>query len=81
MEDKVQAKELDQWIALLKECKQLEEGQVKELCDKVKQGCVAVQFVSKVINGQCYPFYAWYRRPTQLCRHNVHARPTEIVCV
>ena len=35
MEDKTQAKELDQWIALLEECKQLEEDQVKVLCDKV----------------------------------------------
>ena len=43
MEDKVQAKELDQWIASLEECKQLEEGQVKVLCDKVKQGCVDIQ--------------------------------------
>ena len=35
MEDKSLAKELDQWIACLQECKQLEEGHVKILCDKV----------------------------------------------
>ncbi len=35
MEDKVQAKELDSWIAKLEECKQLEESQVKVLCEKV----------------------------------------------
>ena len=35
MEDKSLAKELDQWIACLQECKQLEESHVKVLCDKV----------------------------------------------
>ena len=35
MEDKSLAKELDQWIACLQECKQLEESHVKILCDKV----------------------------------------------
>lgn len=35
MEDKVMAKELDQWVAKLEECKQLEESQVKILCEKV----------------------------------------------
>ena len=29
------AKELDQWISNLGECKQLEESQVKALCEKV----------------------------------------------
>ena len=29
------AKELDQWIERLEDCKQLEESQVKILCDKV----------------------------------------------
>lgn len=36
MEDKALAKELDQWIACLQECKQLEESHVKILCDKVR---------------------------------------------
>ena len=36
MEDKALAKELDQWIARLQECKQLEESHVKILCDKVR---------------------------------------------
>ena len=31
----IEAKELDQWIAGLKDCKQLEESQVKALCEKV----------------------------------------------
>lgn len=35
MDDKSLAKELDQWISSLQECKQLEEGHVKILCDKV----------------------------------------------
>ena len=33
------AKELDEWISKLEECKQLEETQVKVLCEKV---CVSV---------------------------------------
>ena len=32
---KVDPKELDQWIAQLEECRQLEESQVKVICDKV----------------------------------------------
>ena len=35
MEDKDVAKELDQWISNLEDCKQLEESQVKVLCEKV----------------------------------------------
>ncbi len=35
MEDKIVAKELDEWISNLEDCKQLEEGQVKVLCEKV----------------------------------------------
>jgi len=38
MEDKVMAKELDQWVAKLQDCKQLEENQVKILCEKVGSG-------------------------------------------
>jgi len=38
MEDKVMAKELDQWVAKLQDCKQLEENQVKILCEKVGGG-------------------------------------------
>ena len=39
------AKELDQWVAKLEECKQLEESQVKTLCEKVgvlliRLGCI-----------------------------------------
>jgi len=35
MDDKVNVKELDQWVEQLNECKQLSEGQVKTLCEKV----------------------------------------------
>ena len=35
MEDKVIAKELDEWISKLEDCKQLEEPHVKVLCEKV----------------------------------------------
>lgn len=31
-------KELDQWVEQLNECKQLSEGQVKSLCEKVSGG-------------------------------------------
>lgn len=35
VEDRAAAKELDQWIEQLHECKQLTETQVKTLCEKV----------------------------------------------
>ena len=35
-DDKVNVKELDQWVEQLNECKQLSEGQVKTLCEKVR---------------------------------------------
>ena len=35
MESTTEAKELDQWIEQLEQCKQLEERQVKILCEKV----------------------------------------------
>lgn len=38
MEEKVFTKELDQWVEQLNECKQLSEGQVKSLCEKVRSG-------------------------------------------
>lgn len=31
----IEPKELDQWIAKLEDCKQLEESNVKSLCEKV----------------------------------------------
>ena len=37
MEDRVVAKELDEWISKLEDCKQLEETQVKVLCEKVSK--------------------------------------------
>lgn len=35
VEDRAAAKELDQWIEQLMDCKQLAENNVKTLCDKV----------------------------------------------
>lgn len=35
-EERTAAKELDQWIEQLNECKQLSENQVKTLCEKVQ---------------------------------------------
>ena len=34
-EERAAAKELDQWVEQLYECKQLSENQVKTLCEKV----------------------------------------------
>ena len=36
MQDRSAAKELDQWIEQLMECKQLTENQVKTLCEQVR---------------------------------------------
>lgn len=36
MENTTEAKELDQWIEQLEQCKQLDERQVKILCEKVR---------------------------------------------
>lgn len=36
MDEKAFTKEIDQWIEQLNECKQLSEGQVKTLCEKVR---------------------------------------------
>lgn len=41
VEDRTAAKELDQWIEQLNECKQLNENQVKTLCEKV---CMVHEF-------------------------------------
>lgn len=38
MEEKGFAKELDQWIEQLNECRQLSESQVRSLCEKVSAG-------------------------------------------
>ena len=44
MEDRVVAKELDEWISKLEDCKQLEETQVKVLCEKASTStCVHLQ--------------------------------------
>lgn len=36
MDDKAFTKELDQWVEQLNECKQLNENQVRTLCEKVR---------------------------------------------
>jgi len=38
VDDRAAAKELDQWIEQLMDCKPLTEAQVKTLCDKVSSG-------------------------------------------
>ena len=38
VEDRAAAKDLDQWIEQLNDCKQLTENQVKTLCEKVSRG-------------------------------------------
>ena len=45
MEDRSAAKELDQWIEQLNECKQLTENQVKILCEKVSNINLAVHTI------------------------------------
>lgn len=42
IEDRAAAKELDQWIEQLNDCKQLSENQVKTLCEKVKKNVYIV---------------------------------------
>lgn len=37
MDDKAFTKELDQWVEQLNECKQLNENQVRTLCEKVRE--------------------------------------------
>jgi len=44
MDDRAAAKELDQWIDQLMDCKPLTEAQVKTLCDKV---CLCFGFLCK----------------------------------
>ena len=41
-DDRATAKELDQWIEQLYECKQLSEPQVKTLCEKVIITCKSI---------------------------------------
>lgn len=41
IEDRAAAKELDQWIEQLNDCKQLSENQVKTLCEKVTKMCIS----------------------------------------
>ncbi len=42
VEDRAAAKELDQWVEQLNECKQLTENQVKTLCEKVRKASFKV---------------------------------------
>jgi hypothetical protein len=45
IEDRTCAKELDQWVEQLMECKPLSEIQVKSLCEKV---CYLETFILKI---------------------------------
>lgn len=49
MEEKAFAKELDQWIEQLNECKQLSETQVKTLCEKVRPQNTFTQSSSAIL--------------------------------
>ncbi len=40
MDERSSAKELDDWIESLEDCKQLEESQVRILCSKVSEACL-----------------------------------------
>ena len=63
MEDKALAKELDQWIASLQECKQLEESHVKILCDKVrdhkKLSGMSLGFLEMYMYSICWLHCMW----------------------
>ena len=59
------AKELDAWISKLEDCKQLEESQVKVLCDKVSSYKHGVRELSSFV---CvYRLYRAYNMCTWPC--------------
>jgi hypothetical protein len=61
MEDKIYFKELDQMIEHLKDCKQLTEGQVKTLCDKV-----SITYKKKSSKKKAYTNYEFnHSRPAK----------------
>lgn len=53
MDEKAFTKEIDQWIEQLNECKQLSEGQVKTLCEKVRS--VSIITLSTLMGRLCLP--------------------------
>lgn len=55
MDDKAFTKDLDQWVEQLNECKQLNENQVRTLCEKVseKRGEVRPGSLGWVRGGRC----------------------------
>ena len=71
MEDKALAKELDQWISCLQECKQLEESHVKILCDKVrdqKDYALLADIHAVSLNSSCTDYLARAGHNKLACR-------------
>lgn len=72
MEDKTTEKELDSWIARLQDCKQLEEKQVRILCNKVrwnrrvKQDITPLHVTQFFFNTKSYILSYGYTRPHPL---------------
>lgn len=75
VEDKSTATELDSWIEQLKECKQLQESQVKTLCEKVGSCLLwtgSLVFASrppllKKLAGVCWEFSGALQISNTLC--------------
>ena len=61
VDDRASAKELDQWIEQLNECKQLTENQVKTLCEKVSN-----QYARKnsLVTSEHFLFVSCYNQTT-----------------
>ena len=55
VDDRAAAKELDQWIEQLYECKQLTENQVKTLCEKVREPMTEILYRlgNRIIRRSC----------------------------
>ena len=65
VDDRAAAKELDQWIDQLMDCKPLTEAQVKTLCDKVRE-----QFFCTVTCYSVSQFIVLYVLSAQVCSCN-----------
>jgi hypothetical protein len=63
-----QTEDLDKWTAQLMECKQLNENEIKKLCDKVRLGFLMegarnthgrVQRTARSLSSYCLWRYSW----------------------
>lgn len=68
MEEKVFTKELDQWVEQLNECKQLSEGQVKSLCEKVRRSSGGSGLLWEAAPGEGSPRGRGGRSAGRSCR-------------